>query len=124
MQTHKKLVEAHNGYHNSLIKDIECFNSTSTLYDDMGNPQEYDDWKEDFNAILTTTLQEMNDKDMILQNTHNQLRKMMCREYDIRVVISNVDTCVEQEYIHHLSTFNLFLNQTMDTPDITRKPSR
>lgn len=74
------------------------------------------------NVIMTTALQEINDEDMILQNTHNQLKKMMYREYDMREVISNVDTFAEQEYIHHLSTFNFFLNQTMDTRDTVGQP--
>lgn len=123
MQTHNKLVEAYNGYHKRIFKDFKCFNSTLTLYDDMGNPQEYDDWKEYFNVILTVALQEINDEDMILQNTHNQLKKMMYMEYDMREVICNADTCVEKEYIHHLFAFNLFLNQTIDTPDIAGQPS-
>lgn len=69
--------------------------------------------------VLTNALQEINDEEIVLKNTHKQLEKMMRMEYDMKEVIINVNTYAEQDYIHHLSAINLFINRTMNVPDTT-----
>lgn len=108
LHTYNKLVETKNEYEDSLQEYIKYFDTPLALHDELGNLKEQGDWKEELTLILDTNLEEINDEERVLQNTHRHLERLMYLEYDMKIAISNVNTYANEEYIYHLSAMNMF----------------
>jgi len=69
-----------------------------------------DTWKNELNQLLPPLLENVNNEERVIENTHACLGKIFALELAMNDIIT-ADTCTNQDYINHIGKLNLFISR-------------